>query len=70
MTEPSLLLICAAAFLAVILLLSLLAGIIRGLTALFPAVVGPDAALIAAISAAAARVYPGAKITNIQERKP
>jgi hypothetical protein len=70
MTETSLLVICIAAFIAVILLLSLLAGIIRVLTAIFPVVEGTDAALIAAISAAAARAYPGTKITNIQEYKP
>lgn len=69
MTEPSLLTICIAAFIAVIVILSLMAVIIRILTALFPVVDGPDPAVVAAISAAAARVYPGTKVTNIQERK-
>jgi hypothetical protein len=67
MTEPNLLIISLSAFIAVILLLSLLAGIIRALTALFPVADGPDAAVLAAISAAAARVYPGTKVTRIEE---
>jgi len=67
MTEPNLLVICAAAFTAVIMLLSFLAAIIRVLTAVFPVVDDADAALIAAISSAAARAYPGTRITNIKE---
>lgn len=67
MTDPNLLVICAAAFIAVIVLLSFLAGVIRVLTALFPVVDDTDAALVAAISSAAARAYPGTRITNIKE---
>lgn len=67
MTDPNLLVICAAAFIAVIVLLSFLAGVIRVLTALFPVVDDADAALVAAISSAAARAYPGTRITNIKE---
>lgn len=67
MTEPNLLIICAAAFIAVIILLSVLAGAIRILTAVFPVSDDADPALIAAISAAAARAYPGTRITNIKE---
>jgi hypothetical protein len=66
-TEPNLLVVCAAAFTAVLLLLSLLAAMIRGLTMLFPAVDGTDAGLLAAITTAAARAYPESRITNIQE---
>jgi hypothetical protein len=69
MTEPNLLVISISAFIAVILLLSFLAGIIRLLTALFPVAEGLDAAVVAAISAAAARVYPGTKITKIEEKR-
>jgi hypothetical protein len=69
MPEPNLLVISAAAFVAVITLLSLLAAIIRLLTAVFPAEDGPDQAVIAAITAAAARAYPGTRITNIEERR-
>lgn len=68
MTEPNLLIICAAAFLAVLLLLSLLAGLIRVLTAVFPAESAEsDAPVIAAIHTAVARVYPGTRVTNIEE---
>lgn len=69
MTEPNLLIISVSAFIAVIVLLSFLAGIIRLLTALFPAAEGLDAAVVAAISATAARVYPGTKITKIEETR-
>jgi hypothetical protein len=47
--------------------LSLLAGLIRALTALFPPVADHDPALLAAITSAAARAYPDTKVTNIQE---
>jgi hypothetical protein len=67
MTEPNLLLICAAAFTAVIVLLSVLAALIRLLTALFPVADGPDAAVLAAITAAHARAFPGRVIKNIEE---
>jgi hypothetical protein len=69
MTEPSLLIICAAAFVAVILLLSFLAGIIRVLTTLFPVPEDTDAALIAAITSVHAGAYPGTRITNIEEHR-
>lgn len=36
MTGPDLLLVCGAAFLAVLVLLSLLAGVIQGLSVVFP----------------------------------
>lgn len=69
MTEPNLFVVCAAAFTAVLALLSLLAGLIRALTALFPPVVDHDPALLAAITSAAARAHPGTKVTNIQENR-
>jgi hypothetical protein len=69
MTEPNLLVISASAFIAVIALLSFLAGIIRVLTTLFPADEGTDAATFAAISAAAARAYPGTRVTKIEETR-
>jgi hypothetical protein len=67
MTEPNLLLICAAAFTAVVTLLSILAGLIRLLTALFPVADGPDSALVAAITTAHARAFPSRAIKNIEE---
>ena len=68
-TEPSLLVVCAAAFVAVLVLLSVLAGMIRGLTAIFPPQETSDPALVAAISAAAARAYPGMVVKSIQEKR-
>ena len=70
MTEPSLLVVCAAAFAAVLFILSLLAGLIRVLTALFPHVEeASDTAVLAAITSAVAQTYPGTRITNIQEHR-
>ncbi|MEX2471976.1 MAG: hypothetical protein WEA34_07350 [Gemmatimonadota bacterium] len=69
MNEPSLLLVCAAAFMAVLVLLSVLAGMIRALTALFPAPEASDTALVAAITSAVSRVHPGMAVTNIQEEQ-
>jgi hypothetical protein len=68
--ETNLLLISVFAFVAVFLLLSLLAGIMRVLTALFPADMdGPDAAVLAAITAAAAVAYPGMRVTGMKETR-
>lgn len=69
MTEPNLFVVCAAAFTAVLALLSVLAGLIRALTALFPPAADDDPPLLAAITSAAARAYPGTKVTNIQENR-
>ncbi|MEX2466572.1 MAG: hypothetical protein WD995_06655 [Gemmatimonadota bacterium] len=69
MTEPNLFVVCAAAFVAVLTLLSLLAGMIRLLAALFPPEEVQDALLIAAIAATAAQVYPGTRVTHIQENR-
>jgi hypothetical protein len=69
MTEPNLLLVCVTAFFAVVLLLGLLAGVIRLLTAVFPERVPEDtgAAVVAAIHSAVARAYPSARVTRIEE---
>jgi hypothetical protein len=70
MTEPNLLVICIFAFIAVFLLLTLLAGVMRAMTALFPhREDGPDAVLAAAITAAAATAYPGTRVTHIEENR-
>lgn len=68
MTEPNLLIISVSAFLAVIILLSVLAGMIRLLTVLFPAESeASDATVVAAIHAAAAATHPGTRVTRIEE---
>jgi predicted lipid-binding transport protein (Tim44 family) len=81
MTEPDLLVVSVTAFFAVMILLSLLAGMIRLLMVLFPhreeepaparaaAVRGPDAAVLAAIHAAAAAAYPDMNVTRIEEAR-
>jgi hypothetical protein len=64
----SLLVVCATAFIAVIVLLTVLAAAIRLVTRLFPpprTVV--DAALAAAIAGAVATAIPGARVTRIEE---
>lgn len=66
MTDPSLLIVCLVAFLAVIFILSVLAGIIRLLTVLFPAAEELDAAALAALGAAVARLHPGMRIVKIE----
>jgi hypothetical protein len=66
--DPSLLVICATAFVAVMLLLSLLAGVIHVLMILFPErEAGADPALLAAVHTAAAAAYPGHRITGVEE---
>lgn len=69
MTEPNLLIVCIAAFAAVLALLSVLAGLIRLLTAVFPYVEERDPALVATLTSVAARAYPGMRVTNIRESR-
>jgi hypothetical protein len=69
MEASQLLLICVAAFVAVFIVLSLLAVIMRVIIIIFPDKVnGSDTALLAAISTSINRLYPGTKITKIEER--
>ncbi|MEX2672270.1 MAG: hypothetical protein WD294_09190 [Phycisphaeraceae bacterium] len=67
--EENLLLVCFNAFLAVVLLLSILAGVIRLLMWLLPEPEPPqtDAAVVSAIASVAASTVPGGRITRIQE---
>lgn len=59
---------CLYSFLAVFVLLSILAILIRLVTALFPARQGGiDAAVISAIHTAVAVKIPGARVTHIEE---
>ena len=68
MPEVNLLTVCGAAFLTVFVLLFILAIVIRLTTLAFPPRDETDsAALIAAISGAVATVYPGARVTRIEE---
>ena len=69
MNEPSLLIICGAAFVAVMSLLATLAGVITLLMRLFPGKTDNDfdAGVLAAIHSAVAAAYPATKITGIEE---
>jgi hypothetical protein len=68
MNPPDLLTICLSAFVAVFLLLGFLAVVMRLLIAVFPQKVGGiDSATIAAVTAAAAYVFPGTRVTNVEE---
>ena len=62
--------ICLSAFIGVFILLALLALVMRGIIMLFPEKeTGVDAAVIAAVSATMNTVYPGTKITKIEETR-
>ena len=60
---------CGIACLAVFLLLSLLAGMMSLITILFPERKSTfDPGLVAAISSAAAVLFPGSRVTKIEEK--
>jgi hypothetical protein len=66
--EPNLLIICGAAFIAVLTLLAFLAGVISILMRLFPEKVDEfDAGALAAIHSAVAAAYPATRVTGIEE---
>ena len=68
MDEPNLLMICLNAFVAVIILLSVLAGIIRLLITLFPEKEKlSDTAIATAVSMAVEQVMPGATVSRMEE---
>lgn len=63
-----LLVICISAFIAVFILLSLLAVAMRLLIITCPVKVtaGPDAAMLAAVTTAVTVAYPGTKVTKVE----
>lgn len=70
MQSVELVVICAVAFFMVFAILALLALIMRLITLIFPerkAV--SDAAMVAAVSVAVQTVFPGTKLTNVEERE-
>lgn len=70
MNSPDLITICATSFLAVLLLLSILAFLIRMIIIAFPEKLNEDdSAVIAAITTTYNAHYPGTKITKIGENK-
>ncbi|HHJ52272.1 MAG TPA: hypothetical protein ENJ89_03680 [Caldithrix abyssi] len=67
--NSELIFICISAFITVFVVLGVLAGIMRLILYFFPAETGDQAVVVAAISAAVQKVYPGVKITKIEEIK-
>jgi len=68
MEDVNLVVICLNAFVAVLILLALLAFGMRLLTSLFPVPRTPShVAVTAAISTAVATILPGARVTRIEE---
>jgi hypothetical protein len=70
MGSPDIFIVCVSAFIAVFVLLTVLALVMRALIAVFPQLTGgSDVAVLAAVSAAAAAAYPGARISKIEEQR-
>ena len=69
MPDPNLLAICGTAFSAVFVLLVVMALAIRVITAALPApeVEEEDVTVAAAIATTVAAIYPGARVTRIEE---
>ncbi len=70
MGSGDLVFICISAFLAVFVLLSVLAVVMRIILVLFPEKEsGTDAVVVAAITSTVSAIYPGTRITKIEETK-
>jgi TRAP-type C4-dicarboxylate transport system permease small subunit len=73
MESNQLLFVCLSALVAVFVLLTVLAVTMRILIAVFPEALGKlaksDAALLAAITTAASSIYPGMRVTRVEEEK-
>lgn len=70
MGSTDLLMVCVSAFFAVFTLLTLLALVMRGLISVFPEKTGKaDPAMLAAVTSVVATVFPGSKITRVEEER-
>ncbi len=69
MMNSELIFICVSAFITVFVVLGALAGLMRLILFAFPVKDEDGAAVVAAITAAVHHVYPGTKITKIEELK-
>ena len=68
MASLELLFICASAFAAVFLLLTFLALVMRLILVIFPyKEPSSDAGLLAAVATVVATIYPGTKVTKVEE---
>jgi hypothetical protein len=70
MNEPSLLLVCLVSAAAVFGLLALLAALMQLLRLIFPhrPEAGGNEAVLAAITSAVSAVYPGMRVTRVEEK--
>jgi len=70
MGQGELLLICASAFVAVFVLLSVLALVMKLIIVVYPAkAVQTDTVMMAAMATVVSSIYPGTKLTKIEEIK-
>ena len=70
MPSNELLLICLSAFVVVFFLLAMLALVMRLIMAVFPEkIVQSDSAYVAAIASVMSTIFPGTKITKVEEIK-
>ena len=70
MEIPDLWTVCGAAFAVVFFTLAVLAVVMRLITALFPPQqFKTDSAMVAAVVATMQSVYPGARVTRVEEQK-
>lgn len=70
METTELYMICGIAFLVVFIILTLLAFLMRIIMLIFPQKVAElDSAVIAAVAATVQTVFPGTKITKLEEKK-
>jgi len=73
MSTPNLLVVCSIAFLAVFVVLTALAAVMRGLMLLYPQPAereeSLDPAVVAAITEAVTAAYPGTKVIGIEEER-
>ncbi len=70
MQSTDLLMICISAFVAVFVLLTVLAILMRLIIVFFPQKKNiADAAVLAAVTTVMHNLYPGTKITRVEEKK-
>ncbi len=70
MEQPNLMAVCLTAFSAVFILLAVLAGVMRLITAIFPQIrESLSTATIATITSTYQAIIPGSKVTRIEEIK-
>ena len=70
MGSNELIVICGIAFLSVFMILAVLAFSMRLIILIFPEKkIGLDGAVVAALASTVNRIFPGTKITKIEEKK-